>query len=120
MCYLSNIAYSKKNINYIEGSGFIAKKFKKSNVYIDGLILKSTKNIGMITIEHYERKFGESNYNIKKLLILWSNMVLNFSFKPFRFASIFGIVLKFIILIFRKKNKIPQFEILEKTQNEKK
>ena len=95
-------------------------KFKKSNVYIDGLILKSTKNIGMITIEHYERKFGESNYNIKKLLILWSNMVLNFSFKPFRFASIFGIVLKFIILIFRKKNKIPQFEILEKTQNEKK
>ena len=89
--------------------------FKKSNVYLDSLILKATNKIGMITVEHFAREKGESNYTFKKLLILWSNMVLNFSFYPFRFSSIFGYILKFIITLFRKKNKEPQYEIVEKT-----
>ena len=50
-------------------------QFKKSDVYIDGLIKNSTKNIGMISVDHHARKIGESNYNLKKLLILWSNMI---------------------------------------------
>ena len=90
-------------------------KFKEPNVYLDSLILNHTNNIGMITVNHYARQKGESNYTLNKLLILWSNMVLNFSFYPFRFASIFGIVLKFFVKIIRRdKNKL-QFEILEKT-----
>ena len=88
-------------------------QFKKSDVYIDGLIINSTKNIGMISVDHHARKIGESNYNLKKLLILWSNMILNFSFQPFRMASIFGIILKFITKLIRKKNNKKQFEILE-------
>ena len=63
----------------------------------------------------WPRKAGQSNYNMKKLLILWSNMILNFSFLPFRPASIVGIVLKVIIKIFRKKNTKSQFEIKEMT-----
>ena len=55
-------------------------KYNKPDVYIDGIIIKSTKNIGMITVDHYARKFGESNYDLKKLFILWSNMVLEFPF----------------------------------------
>ena len=88
-------------------------QFKKSDVYIDGLIINSTKNIGMINVDHHARKLGESNYNLKKLLILWSNMILNFSFQPFRMASIFGIILKLITKLIRKKNNKKQFEILE-------
>jgi len=88
-------------------------QFKKSDVYIDGLIINSTKNIGMISVDHHARKIGESNYNLKKLLILWSNMILNFSFQPFSMASIFGIILKFITKLIRKKNNKKQFEILE-------
>jgi polyisoprenyl-phosphate glycosyltransferase len=88
-------------------------QFKKSDVYLDGLIINSTKNIGMISVDHHARKLGESNYNLKKLLILWSNMILNFSFKPFRMASIFGIILKLITKLIRKKNNKKQFEILE-------
>jgi polyisoprenyl-phosphate glycosyltransferase len=86
-------------------------KFKKPDVYIDGLIINSTKSIGMITVDHHPRKFGESNYDIKKLFILWSNMILNFSFLPLRSASIFGIIIKIIVKIFRKKNVKPQFKI---------
>lgn len=95
-------------------------QFKNPNVYIDGLIINSTKNIGMISVDHHARKFGESNYNLKKLLILWSNMILNFSFLPFRAASILGISLKLIIKLIRKENKKKQFEILEIKTNVKK
>ena len=74
----------------------------------------------MINVDHHARKFGESNYNLKKLLILWSNMILNFSFLPFRSASILGLSLKIIIKLIRKKNKKKQFSILEIKTNVKK
>jgi len=95
-------------------------RFKDPDVYIDGLIINSTKNIGMINVDHHARRFGESNYNLKKLLILWSNMILNFSFLPLRSASILGLTLKFIIKLIRKKNIKKQFEILEIKTNVKK
>lgn len=88
-------------------------KFKKPNVYLDGLIIESTKNIGMITVDHHARKKGESNYTFQKLLVLWSNMIMNFSFLPLRPASLVGICLKFLIKLFRRDNKKKQFEILE-------
>jgi hypothetical protein len=47
-------------------------------------------------------------------------MILNFSFFPFRTASIFGITLKFVIKLIRKKNTKKQFEILEIKINDKK
>ena len=90
-------------------------KFKKPDVYIDGLIINETKRIEMITVDHHSRKSGQSNYTFKKLLILWSNMMLNYSFLPIRISSIFGIFLKLLIILFRKKNTDNQFEILEKT-----
>ena len=93
-------------------------KFKKPDVYIDGLIINLAKNIEMITVEHHARKKGESNYTLKKLLILWSNMLMNFSFFPFKTSSIFGIVLKFFVKLVRKKNIKPQYEISEIISNE--
>ena len=88
--------------------------YKGPNVYLDGLIIKSTKNIGMIEVDHFARRIGESNYTLKKLFLLWSNMVLNFSFLPFRPVSIFGLII-FIIKIFRKQNNKSQFKILTKS-----
>ncbi len=90
-------------------------KFKKPDVYIDGLIINETKKIEMITVDHHSRKSGQSNYTFKRLLILWSNMLLNYSFLPLRISSIFGIILKSIIILVRKKNTNNQFEISEKT-----
>ena len=104
----------------IEEIKFKIIRFKKPDVYIDGLIINSTKNIGMINVDHHARRFGESNYNLKKLLILWSNMILNVSFLPLRSASILGLSLKFIIKLIRKKNIKKQFEILEIKTNVKK
>ena len=88
-------------------------EFKKPDVYLDGLILNITRKIEIITVDHHARKIGKSNYSIKKLLILWSNMILNFSLLPLRPASLIGIILKIVIKIFRKESTKAQFEIKE-------
>ena len=106
--YMSSFrGLNKKIVNKITS-------FKGTDVYIDGLIIKFTKDIGMITVDHHARKKGESNYDLRRLLILWSNMVINFSFYPFRMSSIFGITLKLLIKLIRKKNKKTQYKIIEK------
>ena len=88
-------------------------KFNKPNVYIDGIIIRATKNIGIISVNHDERKSGKSNYNLRKLFILWSNMIIDLRFYPIRISSIFGFILKFFIILLRKKENKPQYEILE-------
>ena len=107
--YLSSFRGLKKNVV----SQII--KYDKANVYLDSLILNATKNIGMITVDHYARHKGTSNYNFKKLLVLWSDMVLNFNFYPIRFASFWGILLKYLVILFRKKKAYKQYELSEKT-----
>ena len=95
--------------------------FKKNNVYVDGLILKTTRNIAMISVPHSERPSGDSNYSFKKLIILWSNMAVNFPVFPLRPSTFFGFFVKFFIIITLKilliKNKSgkPQYSISEKT-----
>ena len=88
-------------------------KFNKPNVYIDGIIIRATKNIGIISVNHDERKSGKSNYNLRKLFILWSNMIIDLRFYPIRISSIFGFILKFFVILLRKKENKPQYEILE-------
>lgn len=61
--------------------------------YIDGLILRSTRNIGKIQVQHDERQKGKSNYNLVKLVGLWLNMFINFSNIPLRLIFFIGIVL---------------------------
>jgi len=60
--------------------------------YIDGLILRTTNNIGKIKVLHNERIEGTSNYTFKKLFALWLNMFTNFSILPLRFSMIVGFV----------------------------
>lgn len=91
-------------------------KYKKNNVYLDYLILKNTQKIKMISTEHHQRLCGDSNYNFKKLLILWSSMVLSLDIFPLRFKSIFIFFVKLLIrLIIKSKNENKQFEISNKT-----
>ncbi len=93
-------------------------KYKEFNVYVDGLILNATRNITMISVPHYSRLEGKSNYNFLKLFNLWCNMTENFPAKPLRFATFFGYILKIIITLFRKKTiHKKQYIIVNKTYN---
>jgi len=61
--------------------------------YIDGLILQTTRNLGMVDVEHRARDEGSSGYTLRKLARLWMNMFVNFSVRPLRLAMWLGLVM---------------------------
>ncbi len=70
--------------------------------YIDGLILRTTSNIGICKVEHAERKSGKSQYSLSKLISLWLNLFTNFSIKPLRIATFLGFffsIISFLLTI---------------------
>ena len=71
-------------------------KYELPFPYIDGLILRTTDNIGKIEVEHNERKSGKSGYTIKKLVSLWLNMFINFSILPLRISIMIGFLFAII------------------------
>ena len=58
--------------------------------YVDGLILRTTRNICNVPVEHRAREQGESGYTLVKLISLWMNGFTSFSVKPLRIASYCG------------------------------
>ena len=67
-------------------------KYKGPAPYIDGLILRATSSFSSVYVSHDKRQEGASNYTLKKLISLWLNMFINFSIKPLRLFSLFGMV----------------------------
>ena len=59
--------------------------------YIDGLIMQVTQRIDSIEVLHLARAEGRSNYTIKRLISLWSNLATNFSVLPLRLATFAGV-----------------------------
>lgn len=58
--------------------------------YVIGLVLRTTKNIVNVEINHRDRLVGESGYTFGKLLNLWFNGFTAFSVKPLRIATVAG------------------------------
>jgi polyisoprenyl-phosphate glycosyltransferase len=67
-------------------------KYRGPLPYIDGLILRSTQHIETELVEHSARAEGRSNYTLRKLIALWSNMFINFSIQPLRVALFLGVL----------------------------
>lgn len=74
-------------------------KYRGPFPYIDGLIYRSTSNIGQIDVEHRERELGQSNYTFRKLVRVWMNMFLNFSILPLRVVAWLGLSFSLFSLI---------------------
>lgn len=68
-------------------------KYNHPFPYIDGLILRTTSNIGKVKVVHNARQNGESGYTLSKLISLWLNMFTNFSILPLRVAMITGLII---------------------------
>lgn len=68
-------------------------KYQSAYPYVDGLIFRTTQNIGSVEVEHHERTLGRSNYTLRKLLSLWANMFTNFSILPLRVATFAGLTM---------------------------
>ena len=65
-------------------------RYENSYPYVIGLVLRATKNITNVVVNHREREVGESGYTMKKLLGLWFNGFTAFSVIPLRIATCVG------------------------------
>lgn len=70
-------------------------RYEYAYPYVIGLVLRTTKNIVNVEIDHRDRQAGESGYTLKKLLGLWFNGFTAFSVKPLRVATVTGTICAF-------------------------
>ena len=100
--FIASIMLKKPRNLYLSSfkimSYFVAKEIIKYDLpysYIDGLILRTTENIGTLKVDHCPREESQSGYTIRKLISLWLNMFTNFSILPLRVAIITGFIFSF-------------------------
>lgn len=96
---MTRVMLGKPKELYIS-SYFAAKRFvvddmlryEHSYAYVIGLVLRATKNIANVEVNHRSRAEGTSGYTLKKLLGLWFNGFTAFSIKPLRIATVIGVM----------------------------
>lgn len=96
---MTRVMLGKSKELYIS-SYFAAKRFvvddmlryEHSYAYVIGLVLRATKNITNVEVNHRSRAEGTSGYTLKKLLGLWFNGFTAFSIKPLRIATVIGVM----------------------------
>ncbi|MDE6977675.1 MAG: glycosyltransferase family 2 protein [Lachnospiraceae bacterium] len=71
------------------------KRYEYAYPYVIGLVLRSTKNIVNVDVNHRDRSAGRSGYTLGKLLNLWFNGFTAFSVKPLRIATVTGVFCAF-------------------------
>ena len=104
--------------------GFNQKICKKINedadleVFLDWLIINNSNSLQSIDVLHRDRFEGQTNYNFRKLLILWSNMILKIKTKKKvekYIVKFLKLIIKFILFkILNKKEYTEKFLIKEK------
>lgn len=62
-------------------------KYENSYPYVIGLVLRATRNITNVEVNHRSREVGTSGYTFSKLMNLWINGFTAFSVKPLRVAT---------------------------------
>lgn len=91
-------------------------KYKNPYPYMAGLILRTTRNIGFVHVNHRDRLEGQSSYSLKGLISLWMNGFTAFSVKPLQIGTYVGFVFSVlgfifaIITVIRKLFINPQME----------
>lgn len=81
--------------SYFAAKSFVVKemlRYEYAYPYVIGLVLRSTKNIVNVEVNHRDREIGTSGYTLGKLLSLWFNGFTAFSVKPLRVATITGVI----------------------------
>lgn len=67
-------------------------KYTNPYPYVIGLVLRTTKKIVNVEVNHREREIGTSGYTVGKLFALWFNGFTAFSIKPLRIATVIGVL----------------------------
>jgi len=75
-------------------------KYTYAYPYVIGLVLRTTKNIINVDVNHRNREIGESGYTLTKLFSLWVNGFTAFSVKPLRMATMTGSIAAIVGFIY--------------------
>ena len=89
--------------SYLAAKRFIIDEmlnYKHCFPYVDGLVLRSTRRICNVPVDHRQRQQGESGYTFGKLIALWMNGFTSFSVKPLRLATYAGVLTAFLGFIY--------------------
>lgn len=73
-------------------------EYRNPFTYLDGLVLRTTTNIGNVDVEHFEREVGQSGYTFKKLVRHWFDIV-GFTVAPLKLALSVGFAVSAASLI---------------------
>ena len=121
---MSDYMFDIKGDNNQGSSYYIAKRFVIDEIinyqnpfpYLGGLILRVTRNIGFVFVNHRDRMEGRSGYSFKGLINLWLNGFTAFSVKPLRIGTKMGFFIAAagfiyaLITIIRKLYISPEME----------
>jgi len=80
--------------SYFAAKRFVVEsmlQYEHSYPYVIGLVLRATKNIANVPVNHRKREVGSSGYTMRKLLSLWFNGFTAFSILPLRIATAAGV-----------------------------
>ena len=67
-------------------------KYRTNFTFIDGFIHWETTRIGRVEVDHNKRAHGKSGYTWKKLLLLTTNLIFNFTTIPLSFIISLGVL----------------------------
>lgn len=82
--------------NFISAKRYITDeviKYKGPYPYIEGLLLRQSKNVANVPMEERERMEGGTTFTFKKLVSLWVNGFTALSVKPLRFSMVAGCII---------------------------
>ena len=75
-----------------------AIEYKSSFTHLQGIFLRTTRNIVSVPVEHFDRAWGNSGYTFKKLISLWSN-IMGYSIVPLRIARNAGVFFSILSIL---------------------
>ncbi|MGN0665676.1 MAG: glycosyltransferase, partial [Huintestinicola sp.] len=76
------------------------RNYKNPYPYMEGLLLRSTRRIVNVEMEERDRFEGQGNFTFMRSLGLWINGFTAFSVKPLRVATLMGMIIAVIGIIY--------------------
>lgn len=65
-------------------------KYEGPYPYVDGLLMRVTRNVAQIEYKHLSRYAGKGNYNLRRSVSVWLKLATSFSLLPLRLATMAG------------------------------
>lgn len=88
-------------------------RYDKNYPYLQGLVLRTTKRISNVDVNHRDREIGKSGYSLGKLLTLWMNGFTAFSVTPLRISTYTGTLFAIIGFLYGVYTIIKHFVVAQ-------